>query len=75
MRCETGRFLSKDTWQGNYNTPMSYNAWLYVYSNPINYVDPNGNIPLINQYDLTNWFYEELKFNVDHIYFDNVTFK
>jgi len=31
-------------------------------------VDPNGNIPLINQFDLTNWFYEELKFNVNHIY-------
>ena len=23
---------------------MSYNAWLYVYANPINYVDPTGNI-------------------------------
>ncbi|NMC34701.1 MAG: hypothetical protein GYA36_19940 [Veillonellaceae bacterium] len=40
----------------------------YGYSNPVKYVDPSGNVPLINQYDLTNWFYEELQFNVNHIY-------
>ncbi len=37
-----GRFLTRDSWRGNYTTPMSYNAWLYVYANPINYLDPSG---------------------------------
>ncbi len=38
----TGRFTTKDTWIGDYNKPMSYNAWLYVYANPINLTDPTG---------------------------------
>jgi murein DD-endopeptidase MepM/ murein hydrolase activator NlpD len=42
MSTDTGRFISKDIWQGDYSSPMSYNAWLYVYANPINYLDPSG---------------------------------
>jgi GH24 family phage-related lysozyme (muramidase) len=37
-----GRFLTRDTWEGNYNQPMSYNLWNYTDSNPINRVDPSG---------------------------------
>lgn len=37
-----GRFISKDTWEGDYNVPMSYNSRLYVYANPINLFDPSG---------------------------------
>jgi hypothetical protein len=40
-----GRFTTKDSWQGDYNRPMSYNAWLYVYANPINLTDPSGHDP------------------------------
>jgi len=38
----TGRFISRDTWAGDYTRPMSFNSWLYVYSNPVNLVDPSG---------------------------------
>jgi len=38
----TGRFLTRDTWGGNANSPMSFNAWNYTSSNPINYSDPSG---------------------------------
>ncbi len=41
-----GRFITRDSWQGDYNRPMSYNAWLYVYANPINLTDPSGHSPL-----------------------------
>jgi len=41
----TGRFQTRDTWQGDYNTPMSYNAWLYGYANPVRYTDPTGKMP------------------------------
>ncbi|MEW5870879.1 MAG: RHS repeat-associated core domain-containing protein, partial [Chloroflexota bacterium] len=41
-----GRFLSRDSWEGDYEQPMSYNAWLYAYANPITLIDPSGNVPL-----------------------------
>ncbi len=40
---DTGRFTSRDTWGGDANSPMSFNQWNYVQSNPINHQDPTGN--------------------------------
>ncbi len=37
-----GRFLTRDTWEGNYNQPLSLNKWLYVSANPVNFFDPTG---------------------------------
>ncbi len=37
-----GRFLTKDSWQGDYYKPRTLNWWNYVGSNPINFVDPSG---------------------------------
>ena len=45
---ETGRFVTRDTWQGNYTRPLSLNRWNYVESNPINRVDPTGHAPGMN---------------------------
>jgi RHS repeat-associated protein len=39
-----GRFLSRDTWSGDVNNPLSLNRWMYVEGNPVNYVDPSGYI-------------------------------
>jgi RHS repeat-associated protein len=41
----TGRFLTRDTWSGNANMPMSYNRWSYGYGNPVNLTDPTGQFP------------------------------
>jgi RHS repeat-associated protein len=41
---EIGRFLTQDSWQGDYNNPLSLNKWLYDYGNPIDAVDPSGYI-------------------------------
>jgi RHS repeat-associated protein len=41
-----GRFLTKDTWEGDYMMPMSYNAWDYGSANPIRFTDPSGYWPL-----------------------------
>ena len=38
----TGRFLTRDTWMGEYNRPLSLNRWAYVEENPINRRDPSG---------------------------------
>ena len=43
----TGRFLSRDNWAEDYNSPMSLNKWMYVEGNPVNYVDPSGKIPFL----------------------------
>ena len=37
-----GRFISRDTWAGDYNRPLSLNRWMYVEGNPILYADPSG---------------------------------
>lgn len=38
----TGRFLTRDTWGGDYNRPLSLNRWVYTEGNPVNRVDPSG---------------------------------
>ena len=38
------RFISRDTWAGDVNSPLSLNRWGYVEGNPVNLVDPSGNI-------------------------------
>jgi RHS repeat-associated protein len=42
----SGRFTTRDTWQGDYNRPLSLNRWNYVESNPVNFTDPSGRICL-----------------------------
>ncbi len=37
-----GRFITKDTWAGDANLPLSYNKWSYANANPIMYRDPSG---------------------------------
>ncbi|MCE9647406.1 MAG: hypothetical protein K8S20_15540 [Chloroflexi bacterium] len=37
-----GSFLSRDTWGGDVQAPLSLNSWIYTYSDPINYADPSG---------------------------------
>jgi RHS repeat-associated protein len=41
----TGRFLTRDTWGGEANRPLSFNRWGYVEGNPVNLTDPTGNFP------------------------------
>ena len=41
----SGRFTTKDSWQGDYNRPLSLNRWNYGYGNPVNYTDPSGHFP------------------------------
>jgi RHS repeat-associated protein len=50
-----GRFMSRDTWGGDYNSPQSLNRWNYTQSNPVNRIDPSGHC--FNQADGTwHWF-------------------
>ncbi|WP_199925647.1 RHS repeat-associated core domain-containing protein [Paenibacillus bouchesdurhonensis] len=39
---EIGRFVSKDTYEGNVTNPLSQNLYTYVHNNPLIYTDPSG---------------------------------
>ncbi|GIO36300.1 hypothetical protein J41TS12_11610 [Paenibacillus antibioticophila] len=38
----TGRFVSKDPYQGSLDNPLSLNRYSYVSNSPLKYVDPSG---------------------------------
>jgi RHS repeat-associated protein len=64
----SGRFLTKDIWEGDANNPLSYNRWNYGFDNPVNYTDPSGLLPCpwnahinsCNIYDWYNWYFGPL---------------
>jgi RHS repeat-associated protein len=72
---QVGRFVSKDTWRGDYSKPQSQNGWNYVEADPINKIDPSGHVSeSINQYDLTRWFYKELSGNANSFYTSQIKY-
>ena len=40
-----GRFVSRDSWQGDFLRPQTLNGWSYVEGNPVNLTDPSGHTP------------------------------
>ncbi|MHB9095751.1 MAG: glycoside hydrolase family protein, partial [Eubacteriales bacterium] len=55
---ETGRFLSRDTYEGELENPLSRHMYAYVGNNSVNYVDPTGNIRFfINDKEITEGFF------------------
>ena len=46
---DTARFLKKDTYLGQSNTPPSLHRYLYAYSNPTFYIDPTGHAPVLDE--------------------------
>ncbi|MFZ2097054.1 MAG: RHS repeat-associated core domain-containing protein, partial [Anaerolineales bacterium] len=52
------RFMTKDTWGGDMNQPMTLNNWLYVQSNPINFIDTSGKYPIWCQFAPNGIVYE-----------------
>ena len=62
-----GRFISRDTWDGESERPKTLNRWQYGYSNPILYTDPSGYVAcsLINFPDLRSFCYTSTNGNDD----------
>jgi RHS repeat-associated protein len=53
-----GRFVSRDAWGGDFDSPISLNRWVYANASPVIYSDPSGLAPLTPQpdhRDLTDW--------------------
>src|SRR5437867_5768076 len=38
----TGRFLSRDPWEGDVRVPQTLHKYLYVGADPVRYIDPTG---------------------------------
>jgi RHS repeat-associated protein len=38
----SGRFLTMDSWSGDYQNPITLVKWVYANSNPVRYSDPSG---------------------------------
>jgi len=55
----TGRFSSRDTWEGDAYTPMSYNVWLYGYANRIVNTDPSGLKAIKPWPEYQAWLYQQ----------------
>ncbi|MEJ5312469.1 MAG: RHS repeat-associated core domain-containing protein [Anaerolineae bacterium] len=51
----TGRFTSRDPWEGNITRPNTLNGFSYVTNNPINLVDPLGLCELYPYFDYECW--------------------
>ena len=41
---EDGRFLTQDTYRGEFKAPKTWNLYAYCANNPVNYVDPSGHV-------------------------------
>jgi RHS repeat-associated protein len=61
-----GRFVTRDTWRGNENIPISYNKWLYSYNQPINNSDPSGLSTSSSTYAVFEDDYNEKNKNAPH---------
>jgi len=44
---DIGRFVSVDPWAGDISDPQSLNKYSYVKNNPLKYVDPEGENPIL----------------------------
>ncbi len=44
----TGRFISSDPFEGFSDDPMSQHKYQYAHANPVNFIDPSGEVSLID---------------------------
>ena len=47
-----GRFISKDTYSGQLNDPLSQNLYIYAGNNPVLYIDPTGHFRISQGLDM-----------------------
>jgi RHS repeat-associated protein len=46
---DTGRFHTRDTYEGNNGEPLSLHKYLYANGNPVGYIDPSGHDGLLSE--------------------------
>lgn len=66
-----GRFISKDTYEGDITNPLNLNLYTYVKNNPLRYIDPTGHYEAegyLNGGPDPNLTYEGVYLNQDGYY-------
>ena len=43
-----GRFITRDTYTGESDEPLSLHLYTYCYNNPVDYLDDSGNCPIVD---------------------------
>ncbi|QGQ93740.1 RHS repeat-associated core domain-containing protein [Paenibacillus psychroresistens] len=70
---QIGRFINKDTYEGDIKYPLSLNLYTYVYNNPLKYIDPTGHWgqpnndfkgPIVNSDD-DQWIWDSANFLIN----------
>ncbi|MGE5371936.1 MAG: RHS repeat-associated core domain-containing protein [Solirubrobacterales bacterium] len=63
---QLGRFLNKDTYEGDITNPMSLNLYAYCGNNPLKYVDPTGHWGIDVHYFRTEEIMKEMGISEDY---------
>ena len=48
LNVNTGRFISRDPFEGFLQNPITLNKYIYANANPVSFVDPTGNFSLLS---------------------------
>lgn len=66
-----GRFITKDTYEGDITNPLSLNLYTYVHNSPLRYVDPSGHLIKELFQGVVNFFKGDKRFSEENVkYFD-----
>ncbi|MGG5253603.1 RHS repeat-associated core domain-containing protein [Neobacillus sp. SM06] len=66
-----GRFITRDTFQGFQNDPLSLNQYVYTNNNPVMNIDPTGNFAInlgFNSYIKIGWRRQVIRFSIKLTY-------
>ncbi|MDD4049175.1 MAG: RHS repeat-associated core domain-containing protein, partial [Clostridia bacterium] len=61
-----GRFITKDSYEGDIANPLSLNQYTYCHNDPVNYIDPSGHWGDLVHGDATRWIFNEMGLNSYH---------
>ncbi|WP_336788309.1 DNRLRE domain-containing protein [Paenibacillus sp. MMO-177] len=62
-----GRFITKDTFQGLLDDPLSLNLYSYTKNNPINSIDPDGHLSFAYRYDVGWGTYAAFRIGLSYV--------
>jgi RHS repeat-associated protein len=60
LNVATGRFLTRESYEGDQSDPSSLHKYVYCANNPANRIDPGGNIPIVSNFFYGNKVHEAI---------------